>query len=120
MRQGRIERELLVSNLAERSALSRADAEEVATRVETQFNAAKEKMNAQVASAKQSLQEGTLKAADATGKVFWGVFGALFLGMLSAVLGAITGVSKRQRAWAEEQPSDTGQVATGHRQVFNP
>lgn len=118
LRQGRIERELLATNLAQHTALSRADAEEVAGRVETQFNTAKDQMSAQLSSAKQSIQQGTLKAAGATGKAFWGVFGALFLGMISAILGAIAGVSKRQRAWAGEKPRGTGQAATPHREVY--
>ncbi|MBX7113133.1 MAG: hypothetical protein K1X64_02275 [Myxococcaceae bacterium] len=114
LRQGRIDRQLLISNVAQSTALSPADAEDVAMRVESQFNAAMTKMNTQMDSAKQTIQQGTLKAADVTGKAFWGVFGALFLGMISAIFGAITGVSKRQRAWAGEQPRDAGSVAAPH------
>jgi hypothetical protein len=50
---------------------------------------------------KQQVQTGALKAAETSGKVFWGVFGVLLLGLVSAVLGATVGVSRRQRAWAE-------------------
>jgi hypothetical protein len=101
VREGRFDRQLLVTNLAQNTALSRKDAEEVAARVETQFNAAKAKVGEKVSSAAQTVQTGALKAAEATGKAFWGVFGALFLGMLAALFGAMAGVSKRQRAWAE-------------------
>jgi hypothetical protein len=38
-----------------------------------------------------------LKAADVTGKAFWGIFFALLLGLLSATAGALVGVSRRQR-----------------------
>lgn len=52
----------------------------------------------------EELKAGALQAADKTGKVFWGVFGALALGLISSILGAITGVSRRQRAWAAGTP----------------
>jgi hypothetical protein len=97
VQQGRMDRQLLVSSIAENTALSRADAEEVASRVETQFNT----FQGQAGQAVQSVQTGALKAADATGKAFWGVFGALFLGLVSAILGGSVGVSKRQRIHAE-------------------
>lgn len=97
VQQGRLDREILVSSIAEKTALSRADAEEVAGRVEAQFNAAQGK----VGQAAQQVQTGALQAADATGKAFWGVFGALFLGLISAILGGTVGVNKRQRIAAE-------------------
>ncbi|AKJ06715.1 Hypothetical protein AA314_08341 [Archangium gephyra] len=94
VQQGRLDRQMLVSSIAEKTALSRADAEDVANRVEAQFNAAQGK-------AGQAVQTGALQAADATGKAFWGVFGALFLGLISAILGGTVGVNKRQRISAE-------------------
>ncbi|QRK13361.1 hypothetical protein JQX13_26995 [Archangium violaceum] len=97
VQQGRLDRQLLVNSIAENTALSRADAQEVASRVEAQFNNAQ----GQVGQAVQSVQTGALQAADATGKAFWGVFGALFLGLISAILGGTVGVSKRQRVYAE-------------------
>jgi hypothetical protein len=53
------------------------------------------------AQAKQQVQTGALKAADALGKAMWGVFFGLLLGLVSAVAGAIAGTSRRQRAAAE-------------------
>ncbi|MFY0529224.1 hypothetical protein ACN28I_40690 [Archangium gephyra] len=97
VQQGRLDRQLLVSSIAENTALSRADAQEVASRVESQFNAAQ----GQAGQAVQQVQTGALQAADATGKAFWGVFGALFLGLISAILGGTVGVNKRQRISAE-------------------
>lgn len=97
VQQGRLDRQILVSSIAENTPLSRADAEEVASRVEAQFNA----FQSQAGQAMQSVQTGALKAADVTGKAFWGVFGALFLGLISAILGGTVGVSKRQRIYAE-------------------
>ena len=93
VREGKLDRNLLVQSIAENTALSRADAEEVANRVQAQYD----RVEGQVGQAAQSAQTGALQAADATGKAFWGVFGALFLGLLSAILGGFTGVSRRDR-----------------------
>lgn len=97
LRQGRLDRELLVSNIAQNTKLSRQDSEDVANRVEQQFTEAKAKAG-QVG---QQVQTGALKAADVSGRVFWGIFAALLLGLVSSVLGATLGVSKRQRIRAE-------------------
>jgi hypothetical protein len=117
VREGRLDRQLLVSSIAEKTALSRADAEDVASRVESQFNAFK----AQAGQMAQQVQTGALKAADVTGKALWGVFGALFLGLISAILGATVGVSKRQRIYAEGAVVTTppeGGVPPPRREVY--
>jgi hypothetical protein len=101
LRTGRFDRELLVSSIAENTKLSRQDAQDVATRVEQQFNQTKGQLQQQAGQVGQQVQQGALKAADTTGRVFWGIFGALFLGLISAVLGSTLGVSKRQRIQAE-------------------
>jgi len=44
------------------------------------------------------------QAADASGKVLWGLFGALFLGLISSMLGAMIGVSRRQAERARPPP----------------
>jgi hypothetical protein len=90
VREGRIDRETLIGAISAETALSRQDAEELAGRVEGQYD-----------EARQRFQTGALKAADATGKAFWGVFGALFFGMISAILGGIFGVSRRQQREAQ-------------------
>lgn len=96
VQQGRLDRNLLVSSIAENTSLSRQDAEEIAGRIETQFNQAQ----GQVGQLGQQAEQGALKAADTTGHVFWGVFFALLLGLASSILGATLGVSKRQRFYA--------------------
>lgn len=96
IRQGELDRELLVSSIAENTALSRQDAEQVASRIESQWNQAQ----AQVGQLGQQVQQGALQAADTTGRVFWGLFFALLLGLASSLLGATLGVSKRQRFYA--------------------
>jgi hypothetical protein len=114
IQQGKLDRNVLVGAIADNTKLSRRDAEEVAGRVETQFNEKKGQVGQQVQQAGQQVQEGALKAADTTGRVFWGIFGALLLGLISSVLGATLGVSKRQRVRA------SGEVIppVGRREVY--
>src|SRR5262249_31939576 len=110
---GKIDREQLVRSIAQNTALSRADAEQVATRVEAQYQATSGKVTNQLQQAAQSVQTGTLKAAETTGKVFWGIFAALLLGLISSLLGATTGVRKRQRFYTDLAPPYAGGGVTG-------
>ncbi len=96
---GKVDREQLVSAIAQQTNLSRADAEEVAGRVEGQLSSAKDTAG-QVG---ERVQTGALQAVDTTGKALWGVFGALLLGMVSAVLGATLGVSRRHDSLIRER-----------------
>ncbi|WP_225409814.1 hypothetical protein [Stigmatella hybrida] len=96
LRQGRLDREMLVSSIAQQTSMSQADAQDIASRIEAQWNQAQGKMS-QVG---QQVQQGALKAADTTGRVFWGLFAVLLLGLVSSVLGATLGVSKQQRIYA--------------------
>jgi hypothetical protein len=89
--QGRLDRDTLVTSIAENTGLSQADAGEVATRVEQQFERAK----AQVGRGAEAAGQKALEAADVTGKAFWGVFGALFLGMLASIAGGAVGASPK-------------------------
>ncbi|RKH06447.1 hypothetical protein D7V97_22490 [Corallococcus sp. CA053C] len=97
VRQGKVNRELLVSNIAQNTNLSRQDAEEVATRVEQQVDQAKGKAG-QVAG---QVGQGAMQVADRSGRVFWGIFAGLLMGLIASVLGATLGVSRRQRIRAE-------------------
>lgn len=90
VREGGIDRATLVTSIEQETALSRADAEELAGRVDAQWQ-----------KARTSVQTGALQAADTTGKAFWGVFGALLFGMISAILGGLWGVSRRQQYEAQ-------------------
>ncbi len=97
VREQRIDRQNLLQAITANTNLSRSDAQEVAIRVENQFNAFQDKAG----QAAQNIQTGALKAADTTGKVFWGVFGALFLGLVSAILGGVVGMSRHQKEIVE-------------------
>jgi hypothetical protein len=100
-RQGRLDRSMLINSIAQNTALTRADAEQVATRLETQFNAMKGNVSERISNAAESVQRDALQAAETTGKAFWGIFGALLLGLTASIVGATAGVSKVQRLWAE-------------------
>jgi acyl-coenzyme A thioesterase PaaI-like protein len=84
--QGRIDRETLVGSISANTSLERSDAEQLAGRIQQQFDQSMGKV-----------QHGALQAAETTGKALWGVFFGLLLGLVSSVAGAITGVSRRQR-----------------------
>lgn len=118
VRQGRVDRELLVGNIAQNTNLSRADAEDVANRVEQQVDQAKAKAG-QVG---QQVQTGALKVADQSGRVFWGLFAGLLLGLVAAVLGATLGVSRRQRILGEgvvtTTPTTPTTTPTSRREVY--
>jgi hypothetical protein len=50
-------------------------------------------------------KETAIEAAPETGAVFWGVFGALSLGMLASILGGVAGA--RRRRWVETATTTT-------------
>ncbi|MFP2903043.1 hypothetical protein [Corallococcus sp. 4LFB] len=118
VRQGRMDRELLVSNIAQNTNLSRQDAQEVANRVEQQVDQAKGK----VGEVGQQVQQGALKVADQSGRVFWGIFAGLLLGLIASVFGATLGVSRRQRIRAEgavvTPPTTPTTTPTSRREVY--
>jgi hypothetical protein len=63
-----------------------------------------ESMNEKAKDMGESAKSAALEAAEPTSKVFWGITGALALGLISAILGGLVGVSRRQRMWADEPP----------------
>src|SRR4029079_7450564 len=90
LRTGTLDRNAFESSLAKNTSLSRADVQDVSQRLSAQIDAAKGKMN----EAAQTAKFEALKAADKTGKAFWGVFGALALGLLAALAGGALGVPR--------------------------
>jgi len=106
VREGRLDRNTLISAISANTPLTRADAEEVAARLQVQFQAARGQASEVMSQTARDVQTGALAAAEDTGKAFWGLFGALLLGMLSAVGGATLGVAKRQRLWSASGTPD--------------
>lgn len=89
LRTGQLGRDSIVTAVSRNTELTRAEAEDIADRLTARWN-----------EAQQAAQTAALRAADATGKAFWGVWGVLTLGLLSALAGSMIGVSKRPRASA--------------------
>ena len=92
VRQGRLDRDLVVTALAQHTNLSAADAEEIGDRIQAQVQQAH--VGDRLRSAAQQAQIGALKVGDATGKALWGVFGALLMGWIAALAGGAVGASR--------------------------
>ena len=94
VRDGRLDREVVIASVVQHTNLSRADAEEIAGRIQAQVQQASGQIGARLQSAAQQAQTGALKVGDATGKAFWGVFGALLMGLIAALAGGAVGASR--------------------------
>lgn len=90
MREGRFDREMLVTALAAHTRLTPEDARDVTANLETQ-------VGAQGDQTAQNVETGALQAADTTGKALWWVVLAMALGLGASIVGATLGVSRRQR-----------------------
>lgn len=97
LREGRLDQPLLTQSIAQNTNLSQADAQQIAARLEGQFAEARGRIEQRIEGAADAAQTGALKAAEASGKAFWGVFGALLLGLIAAVVGGLLGAPGRRR-----------------------
>lgn len=102
VRTGELDRDTLVAALADRTSLSRADAREVAGRIDAQLSRARERVG-EVAG---QVQRGALQAAETTGKALWFLFGALLLGLLAAIAGGVAGLTRAQLRHADRAMDD--------------
>ena len=93
VREGRMDRDVLVTSLARNTRMTRADAEDVASRVDTTVSSRGDQV-------RRDLETTAAKTADTTGKAMWWVFLGMIIGLGSAVLGSTLGVSRRQRVLA--------------------
>jgi hypothetical protein len=93
VREGRLDRTVVVAALTEHTELTRAQSQDVAARVEQAWNQRSSELGAQV----RGMGTQALQAAETTGKGLLGLFLALLLGLGAAVLGAILGDSREQR-----------------------
>jgi len=94
MRTGHLDRTALENALARNTALSQSDVQDVAQQLESQFNDVKARVTERAQMAAERARTAALKAADATGKAFWGVFGALLLGLAAAIVGGALGAPR--------------------------
>jgi hypothetical protein len=90
VRQGNLDRGVIVAAVTRNTRLSQADAQDLSTRIEMQVNQQKNQIG-------QDLQNTATKAADTTGKAMWWAFFGMLLGLGAAVIGSTLGVSRSQR-----------------------
>lgn len=93
LQDGSLDRQKVVAIVAKRTALSRQDAEQVATEIEKQYG----ELAQQGREAVDQAQETALSAADTTGKVLMAVVGLMVLGLGAAIAGAILSVRRERR-----------------------
>jgi hypothetical protein len=107
VRSGRFDRAQLEATIAQNTAMSRADAQQLSQRVEMQF----ESVRGRVQDAAQAARTGALQAADATGKAFWGIFAALALGLIAALVGGALGVPRGDKGHPRERGAPRASTA---------
>jgi hypothetical protein len=88
---GRFDRAQIESALAANTALAPADIQDISQRMQQQFDRASGDLRQRAQGAADAARTGALKAAEATGKAFWGVFTALALGLFAALGGGALG-----------------------------
>ncbi|HEY0705714.1 MAG TPA: hypothetical protein VGG33_02900 [Polyangia bacterium] len=110
LREGRLDRNMLASAVANNTGMSNAEANQLAQQLQTQFD--------QRASELQNQARTTaLAAADKAGKAFWGVFLALLLGALSAAAGGVLGMGRGIKRVVLDEPPATSPVSPPPRQI---
>ncbi len=102
--EGRWDRDTLATALTLDTGLSQADAGQVVDSLEAQYREQITEMQMKAQDAADNARVGALKAAEKSGKAFWGLFGALVFGLASAVLGGAAGASVLpRRLWHEKR-----------------
>jgi hypothetical protein len=90
VREGRVDRDLILSAVTANTRLSPTDAQELATRIE-------QKIEQQRAELGQDAEQGAARVADRTGKAMWWVFFGMLIGLGASVAGSTLAVRRTQR-----------------------
>jgi hypothetical protein len=94
VRQGQFDREILVNALAENTALSRADVNELAGTIQQQYQQRMDRLG----ELGQKARQRALEAVEDSGKALLGLFFSMLFGLAAAVGGAMLGAGRdRQR-----------------------
>lgn len=102
--EGRWDHDTLANALTLDTGLSQSDAGQVVDRLEAQYREQITEMRMRAQDAADSARVGALKAAERSGKAFWGLFGALLFGLISSLLGGAAGASTLpRRLWRERR-----------------
>lgn len=94
VRRGQLDREMLIQSIVNHTAITRAQAVDLAGQIEQRWNAAKQ----QLAEAAESAKTAALQAAESTGKGMLIVFAAMLFSLIAAGGGAMVGST-----WSRKQ-----------------
>ena len=103
---GNFNRDTLVGAVAQNTAMSRAEAEQIAAQVQARAIEARERVAATATSS-------ALQVADTTGKAFWAISAALALGLASAAAGGAVGTPSAKRRRREQEVVSQRPVTAG-------
>ncbi|HUS28822.1 MAG TPA: hypothetical protein VMZ53_09935 [Kofleriaceae bacterium] len=103
LHQGKLDRNVLVDEIAKNTSLSRADAEDLANQFEDKYQAMADKAGNAVDQVSEKAKDVALETADKTGKVL--LFGGLMmlLSLGAAIGGGMLGVKMREREEASDR-----------------
>jgi len=97
VRQGRLDRNVLIERLDANTDLDRQDATEVANAIDQRFSAARERVQQAGEQAGAKAKQAALTAADKTGKVMLWASLWMLLSLAAAIGGALVGSAWRRR-----------------------
>lgn len=103
LKEGRLDRQMVVQELARNTALSPADAQDIANQVGEKYDQVAGKVSGGMETVKKGATTAALQAADKTGKVLLSGGVMMLLGLGAALGGGALGV--RRRRYVEEEPS---------------
>lgn len=86
VREGRVDRDILVNSLAQNTPLTREDAMSLAGTIQGRYDAQM-----------QAFEQQALQAGEDAGKALLGLFFGMLLGLTAAVVGATLGVGREQK-----------------------
>lgn len=93
VRTGHVDRETLVTSLADRTKLSRQDAEQLADQIDQRISSAKQRATEMADQAKTT----AVRAGDTAGKILLGLSAMMVLGLAAAVGGSVLSVRRERR-----------------------
>jgi len=103
VREGRLDRDLLVQELARNTSLSRADAEDLATQIESRYGQTANRIGSAAGQAMETAKEAAETAADKTGKALLAGGVMMLLSLGASLGGGALGARRRDDVKPDEQ-----------------
>jgi hypothetical protein len=113
VRQGKIDREILVQELARNTALSRADAEDIASQFSDRYEELANRVSNRVEQVGERAKHAALEAADKTGKALLAGGIMMLLSLGAAIGGSILGARRFTRDSRQPPVSSAGGTGLG-------